>query len=394
MRNRYNERKKIELKNVTKIFGHSVDKALEMLGKGVSHKEVMKKTRCAVGAHNVSLDIPEGKTFVIMGLSGSGKSTIIRCINRLNEPTAGSVCIDGEDITQFDKTRLRELRRHKVAMVFQHFGLLSHRNVIENVEYGLEIKKIDKETRKKVALKALETVGLGGWEQYYPKQLSGGMKQRVGLARALANDPDILLMDEPFSALDPLIRRDMQSELLDLQDKMEKTIVFITHDMNEAFILGDMIALMKDGEVVQVGTPGDFLENPKNDYVKSFIEDIDKTRILKVRSIMEEPPLVFSLRESAHDAYEKMARAEVPAVYVLDDQKHIAGIVVCDDLTGTDECTLADAVRDDYTSVRRNVYIKDVLPLAEKSVYPLAVVDAAGVFRGIVTRTGLISGMV
>src|SRR5690554_112649 len=250
---------KIVVKNLTKVFGSRPRLALDRLKKGWTKKEILQKYGQTVGVNNVSFTIYEGEFFVIMGLSGSGKSTLIRCFNLLNRPTAGEILVDGENIVKYDQNRLRKFRQEKVAMVFQQFGLFTHRTVLGNIEYGLEIKGIDKNKRREIALNTLAEVGLKGWEDKMPQELSGGMQQRVGLARALANDPDILLMDEPFSALDPLNRREMQSELLDLQAKMKKTIVFITHDLNEAFKLGDRVAVMKDGSIVQIGTPEEIL---------------------------------------------------------------------------------------------------------------------------------------
>ena len=247
--------KKIEVNNLVKIFGSKPKLALKKLQQGWSKEKILKHTGQTVGVNNASFSVNEGEFFVIMGLSGSGKSTLIRCLNLLNIPDSGEIIVDGENIVKYDKNTLREFRQKKVAMVFQNFGLFTHRSVLGNVEYGLEIRNIDKDKRQKIALDALESVGLKGWEDKNPSELSGGMQQRVGLARALANNPDILLMDEPFSALDPLIRKDMQLELLEIQSKLKKTIIFITHDINEAFRLGDRVAVMKDGRIVQKRNP-------------------------------------------------------------------------------------------------------------------------------------------
>src|SRR5690625_156904 len=243
---------KIKLEHVSKIFGPNPTSIIPLIKEGKTKEEILEETNHTVGVYDASIDIQKGEVFVVMGLSGSGKSTLIRCFNLLNKPTTGSVYIDGEDITKVGNEGLKKVRQEKIAMVFQHFGLFTHRTVLENVEYGLEIRQIDKEERRAIAQENIEIVGLKGYEDKYPDELSGGMQQRVGLARALANDPDILLMDEPFSALDPLIRREMQSELLDIQERLQKTIIFITHDVNEAFKLGDRVAVMKDGHVVQI----------------------------------------------------------------------------------------------------------------------------------------------
>lgn len=231
---------------------------------------------------------------MIMGLSGSGKSTLIRCFNLLNKPTDGSILLDGQDITKCSKDELKKVRQEKIAMVFQHFGLFSHRTILANVEYGLEIRNIPKEKRREIAQQNIETVGLKGYEDKYPDELSGGMQQRVGLARALTNDPDILLMDEPFSALDPLIRREMQLELLDIQERLQKTIIFITHDVNEAFRIGDRVAVMKDGHVEQVGTPEEIIANPANEYISEFIKDIDRSKVFQASHIMTKPNALVS----------------------------------------------------------------------------------------------------
>jgi glycine betaine/proline transport system ATP-binding protein len=279
----------IDIKNVSMIFGTPNQREVvkEKFVSGMSLEDVKASSKATIAIHDINLSINKGELFVIVGLSGSGKSTLIRCLNLLNKPSMGSIEIDGEDITAFDQDQLRAFRRSKIAMVFQHFGLLSHRTVINNVAFGLEVQHIDEEERKAKAMEAIESVGLKGWEDKKPHQLSGGMKQRVGLARALVTNPEILLMDEPYSALDPLIRRDMQNELLSLEDNMNRTIVFITHDMNEAFKMGDRIALMKDGQIVQLGTPQSFFSHPANDYVKNFIQDVDKTQILRALTLKE-----------------------------------------------------------------------------------------------------------
>jgi len=269
---------KIEVKNLIKVYGSHTNKALELLQKGSTKEQILAKTGQTVAVNNVSLSVQSGETFVIMGLSGCGKSTILRCLNRLIDPTSGSVILDDKDITQLKSSELRKIRQTKMAMVFQQFALLPHRTVLQNTVYGLEVQGVPKEERENKAKKTLALVGLAGWENSYPDNLSGGMKQRVGLARALTNDPDILLMDEAFSALDPLIREEMQDELLNLQNKMNKTIVFITHDLSEALKLGDHIAFLRDGSLVQVGTPEEITEQPADDYVAKFVNIIRKQR--------------------------------------------------------------------------------------------------------------------
>ena len=269
---------KIKVTNLIKVYGSQTQKALEMLQKGFNKEQIIAKTGQTIAVNNVSFSVQAGETFVIMGLSGCGKSTILRCLNRLINPTSGSVLLDGVDITKHKPPELRQIRRTKMAMVFQQFALLPHRTVLQNAVYGLEVQSVPKEEREKRAEKTLALVGLAGWENSYPDNLSGGMKQRVGLARALTNDPDILLMDEAFSALDPLIREEMQEELLHLQKQMNKTIVFITHDLSEALKLGDHIAFVRDGSLVQVGTPEEITEQPADDYVAKFVKITMRTK--------------------------------------------------------------------------------------------------------------------
>jgi glycine betaine/proline transport system ATP-binding protein len=277
---------KIEIKNVYKIFGDSPSKVLPMVQDGASKEEVLEKTGHTVGLDNVSLSIEEGETFVCMGLSGSGKSTLIRHINRLIDPTSGEVLVEGTNVMDLDQNSLIEFRRHKMSMVFQRFGLFPHKTVIENVGYGLEIQGKTIEERNKIAMEKIESVGLNGFEHQYPNQLSGGMQQRVGLARALATNTNVMLMDEAFSALDPLIRSDMQKQLIDLQSELKKTIVFITHDLDESLRLGDHIGILNGGRLVQVGTPVDIIMNPADDYVKAFVKDVNRAKVLKAKVIM------------------------------------------------------------------------------------------------------------
>ena len=284
--------KKIVVKDATKIFGKSSGRAIQLLKDGKSKSEILKATGATVGVKQVSFDVNEGEIFVIMGLSGSGKSTLVRMLNRLIDPTMGKILLDGKDIVQMNKEQLRDVRRKKIGMVFQNFALFPHKTIVENTEYGLEIQGVSKKERNEKAIESLRLVGLAGYEEQYPKQLSGGMQQRVGLARALANNPDILLMDEAFSALDPLIRKDMQNELLQLHHDMQKTIIFITHDLDEALRIGDRIALMKDGEIVQIGSPEEILMSPSNEYVERFVEDVDLSKVLTAGHIMKKADTV------------------------------------------------------------------------------------------------------
>ena len=277
---------KIEINNIYKIFGNNPDSVMDMVKNGSTKDEVLEQTGHTVGLDNVSLNIEEGETFVCMGLSGSGKSTLIRHLNRLIDPTAGEIFIDGENVMSFNPDQLIDFRRHKMSMVFQRFGLFPHKTVMQNVGYGLEMQGKSEEERDKIAMEKIEAVGLNGFENQFPNQLSGGMQQRVGLARALATNSDIMLMDEAFSALDPLIRSDMQKQLIDLQSELKKTIVFITHDLDESLRLGDHIGILNAGKLVQVGTPVDIIMNPADDYVKAFVKDVNRAKVIKAKIIM------------------------------------------------------------------------------------------------------------
>jgi len=322
----------LSVSNLWKIFGKGSDKIIGTPDAELSRAELKKKSDCVVAVRDVSFDVAPGEVFVVMGLSGSGKSTLIRCLTRLIEPTAGDIVIDGQDLTKANESELRELRRHHTAMVFQHFGLLPHRQVIDNVAYGLEIRGESKKDRRARAGEIVDLVGLTGYEHSYPDQLSGGMQQRVGLARALANDPSLLLFDEPFSALDPLIRRDMQNEVIRLHHELGKTMVFITHDLAEALKLGDRILILRDGAVIQVGSPAEVVAAPADDYVKDFVSDVPRSHVLTLKWVMREPrpddstegPVMSSdtiVRKAA-----QAALASAHPVRVVDDGK-LVGIV-------------------------------------------------------------------
>ena len=289
---------KIEINNVYKIFGRNPKSVLPMVKEGSSKEEILEKTGHTVGLDNVSMKIEEGEIFVCMGLSGSGKSTLIRHLNRLIDPTEGEILVEGTDVMTLSQQKLIDFRRHKMSMVFQRFGLFPHKTVIQNVGYGLEIQGITDEERKKICMNKIEAVGLSGFENQYPNQLSGGMQQRVGLARALATDTDIMLMDEAFSALDPLIRSDMQKQLIDLQSQLKKTIVFITHDLDESLRLGDHIGILNAGKLVQVGTPEEIIMNPADDYVKAFVKDVNRAKVIKAKIIMKKPNEVSNIDKS------------------------------------------------------------------------------------------------
>ena len=320
----------VEVRNVWKVFGANTPRAIEMSSGGATRSEVLAATGCTVGVRDVSFSVARGETFVVMGLSGSGKSTLVRCLSRLIEPSSGEVYIDGDDVLAMSPAQLREVRRTKMSMVFQHFGLFPHRRVIDNVAYGLEVQHRPKAERRERAMGVLEKVGLTAWANHYPQQLSGGMQQRVGLARALALDPGILLFDEPFSALDPLIRREMQDELIRLQQEEQRTIVFITHDFAEAIRLGDRVAIMKDGQLDQIGTPEELVLNPATDYVREFVTDVPRERVLRAGSVMAAPAPGASVAVSRSARISEVLAALVSSdapVAVLDDADRVIGSI-------------------------------------------------------------------
>lgn len=388
---------KIEVKNVTKIFGNNPSKALKLLEQGFSKDEVLEKTGQAVGVKDVTFKVEAGETFVVMGLSGSGKSTLIRCLNLLLRPTAGSVIVDGEDITAMKGEDVRLFRQHKQAMVFQQFALFPHRTIIDNVSFGLEIQKVSLEERHERARKTLEIVGLKGWEDNYPEQLSGGMQQRVGLARALTVDADILFMDEAFSALDPLIRREMQDELLDLQQKMNKTIVFITHDLDEALKIGDRVALMKDGIVVQIGTPEEILTEPANEYVAKFVEDVDLAKVLTAEGIMQKPGITAFPKDGPRVALRKMKEKGISSIFVVDRERRLIGYVLAEEAAKAAERgdqDLSNIIVKDVTTVAPDNTLNDLFELSVDAPVPLVVVDDDNKILGIIVRGTLLAGLV
>lgn len=386
----------IKLENVSKIFGSKPKSVIPMVKEGMSKDDILAKTGHTVGVYNASLEVKKGEVFVIMGLSGSGKSTLIRCFNLLNKPTTGSVYIDGEDIANSGKSTLKKVRQEKIAMVFQHFGLFNHRTVLANVEYGLEVRHYSKEERRNIAMKNIEIVGLKGYEDKYPDELSGGMQQRVGLARALANDPDILLMDEPFSALDPLIRREMQLELLDIQERLQKTIIFITHDVNEAFKLGDRVAVMKDGHVVQIGTPEEIIEQPANNYISEFIKDIDRSKVIQAEHVMIKPNALVSTKDGLNVAIKEMEENNISSVFVVDRRREVKGLVTIDDAVKgiKEKKSLQDVLKTDINIVKQDEYVSDLIPKTLESSFPLAVVDDEEKLVGFILRVHVLAGLI
>ncbi|MBN2232166.1 MAG: glycine betaine/L-proline ABC transporter ATP-binding protein [Deltaproteobacteria bacterium] len=388
--------KKICVRNVSKVFGPHPERALKLLADGADKEEILEKTGQAVGLADTSFDVYEGEILVIMGLSGSGKSTLIRCLNLLNRPTAGSITIDGEELTTAGQDQLLRIRQSKFGMVFQHFALFPHRTVQQNAAYGLEIQHMEAAVRAEKARDALKLVGLEGWEDSYPRQLSGGMQQRVGLARALAVDPDILLMDEAFSALDPLIRRDMQHELISLQARMQKTIVFITHDLDEALKIGDRIILMKDGRIVQIGTPEDILENPSNRYVEKFVEDVDKSKVLTIASIMGRAKVVAYPKDGPRTALHKMRDEGISSIFVVDRDYTFRGLLTADRAAEAVEHhrkPIDEFYERDIQAVKPDDPVNTLFPIMAETAKPVPVVDEDGKLQGVVVRGNLLAGL-
>jgi glycine betaine/proline transport system ATP-binding protein len=384
----------IEVQSLTKVFGNDPKRAYRLLEEGWSKERIAKEAKLTVGVNRVSFSIEQGEIFVIMGLSGSGKSTLVRLLNRLIEPTSGKVLINGRDIVQLNAEELRQVRRKTISMVFQKFALFPHRTVLENVEYGLEIQGESREIRRKKAQDTLALVGLAGWEDKRPEELSGGMQQRVGLARGLANDPDILLMDEAFSALDPLIRKDMQDELLELQSTMKKTIIFITHDLDEALRIGDRIALMKDGAVVQIGTPEEILTHPANAYVERFVEDVDLSKVLTAANVMIRAETI-TMDRGPRVALQLMRDRGISNLYVVDKSRKLLGVVTAEASAEAARSgrTLEDILIRDMTTVPPEVLLGELFDTVSSAKIPVAVVDERQRLLGIIIRGAVLSAL-
>ncbi len=385
---------KIQVKGLSKVFGNQPKKALELRDEGLKRPEILDKTGQTLGLSNITFDVKEGELLVIMGLSGSGKSTLIRCLNRLIEPTEGDIIIDGENIPKLSEKELLECRRRHFSMVFQHFALFPHRSVQLNAEYGLEIRGIDKAERAQKARDALKQVGLDGWEDALPSQLSGGMQQRVGLARALANDSSVLLMDEAFSALDPLIRKDMQQELLELQHRMKKTTIFITHDLDEAINIGDRIILLKDGEVVQSGTPEDILTNPADDYVARVVEGVDMSRILTARHAMR--PVRATAREDdgPRTVLRKLSENGLDSIYVTSRERKLLGLIeadVADQAARDGKQSIEGLIHDDFPKVGPDEPLHNLFAMFNEKSYPIAVIDGDQRLLGVVVKGAVLA---
>jgi len=385
----------LEARKVSKIYGYGKAEAARLMQSGCDKGEVYRQTGATVALWDVSFQVREGEVFVIIGLSGSGKSTIIRCFNQLVRPTDGHVLFEGREIDTMNRRELIDFRRNKVSMVFQNFGLFTHRTVIENVAYGLEVRGVSRSKRCERAMELIGMVGLDGWENKPISSLSGGMKQRVGIARALANDPEVLLMDEPFSALDPLIRRDMQFELISLQRRLGKTILFITHDIDEAFKLGDTVSIMRDGKIVQTGTPETLSAKPADQYVRQFIESADRTQVLSVRRIMITPSCLVREHDDPANAIREMNRHGFSSAYVVDQKMRLKGVLSLDAALKARQTGEGIALMIDRSppTAAQEALISDVMPMTTNSPCPIAIVDAEGVLKGIVTRAAIIASM-
>ena len=386
----------IEVKGLWKIFGNKPERVLEPEHVTKSRAELQEELGVVVALRNISFAVNAGQIFVVMGLSGSGKSTLVRCLIRLIKASRGQIYFDGEDILTYSPEQLLQFRRSKVAMVFQHYALLPHRRVLDNVAYGLEIRGMEKEDRYNTASETIETVGLKGWEDYYPREMSGGMQQRVGLARALAVNPDVLLMDEPFSGLDPLIRREMQDQLVSLQSKLHKTIVFITHDLNEALKVGDRIAIMRDGEIIQEGSPEEIVTLPSDDYVAEFVRDVARAKVIRAKAIMREPDVVAYERQGPRTALHAMMNHGIDAVFLIARDFTLRGILTREqarELASQRTATLDGAQVVEAVTADLDDLIETIVPKAAETEHPIAVVGSNGSLLGEIPRGAVLMGI-
>ncbi|WP_017430961.1 quaternary amine ABC transporter ATP-binding protein [Vreelandella jeotgali] len=384
-----NQNVKIKVRGLSKVFGKHPEKALELRNQGMKRPEILEQTGQTLGLSNIDFDVHEGELLVVMGLSGSGKSTLIRCLNRLIDTSEGEIVIDDENIPDLSEKALLECRRRHFSMVFQNFALFPHRTVQKNAEFGLEVRNISKSERFKLARNSLAQVGLDGWEDAYPSQLSGGMQQRVGLARALANDASVLLMDEAFSALDPLIRKDMQQELMQLQAETQKTTVFITHDLDEALNIGDRIVLLKDGEIVQNGTPEEILTNPADDYVRRFIEGVDMSRILTAENAMRRVRETARETDGPRTVLHKMRENSIDSIYVMGRNRKLLGLLEVDAASqaidqGAD--TVLDYMTQDFRRVKPDEPMQNLFAMFSEKGFPIAVEDDEERLLGVVVK--------
>ncbi len=392
----YKDNVKISCQHLWKIFGPHPDTAWKLALKGGSRNDIMEQTGHVLAVKDVSFDVHDSEIFVVMGLSGSGKSTIIRCINRLINPTKGDIFIDDDNVTKMNPVKLRKLRRHKLSMVFQNFGLFPHRSVIENVAFGLEIRGESKSVRANKAMEALEQVELAGWENARLSSLSGGMQQRVGLARALAVNSEIILMDEPFSALDPLIRRQLQDEFLKLRDRIKRTIIFITHDLAEALKLGDRIGIMKDGEIVQIGTPQEIVSQPANSYVREFVKDVPRTKLISAENIMQDPKSVVWSNFEVDVAVREMVAKQTSISFVTDSQHRLIGVVTMKQAVDTPKdsiMTLGKIVQSEVPTISPSGTLEEALSKLAETEIPLAVLDEHRHLLGVISRETIIQAI-
>ena len=388
---------KVICQSLWKVFGPQPESIFEIVNNGATKQEVLEQTGHVIAVKDVSFEVRENEIFVVMGLSVSGKSTLVRCINRLIEPTKGTVLVDGADISQMDNAELQELRRHKMSMVFQNFGLLPHRSVLENVIFGLELRGEHKKERQEKAIQALDLVGLKGWEKSRIAELSGGMQQRVGLARSLAVDSEIILMDEPFSALDPLIRRQMQDEFINLSSVVKKTVIFITHDLIEALKLGERIAIMKDGEIVQTDVPEEIVAHPADDYVSEFVRDVPRGKVVLAQSIMKQPSVIVGIDQSIEVVIEEMRAKRTNITFVVGADDRLKGIVTMEQATATlarKKLTKAGEVaQKEFPSTSPDTPVEQILSLVAEGNIPVAVLDEKQHLLGIISRKALIQSM-
>lgn len=387
----------LRVEQVTKIFGPRTEQALEMVRAGRTKTEILEATGATVAIYQASFEVERGEIFVIMGLSGSGKSTLVRCLNRLIDPTAGKIFIGDDEITAADPATLREIRRRKIAMVFQQFSLFPHLSIVENAAYGLRVQGVPADERRRRALVVLEQMGLASWADAGIDDLSGGMQQRVGLARALATEPDILLMDEPFSALDPLIRRDLQDELIRLRSDFDKTIVFITHDLDEALKLGDRVAVMKDGIIHQIGTPEEILQAPATEYVALFVEGANPQHVLNASHIMQKPDALIRASDGPRVALREMQAEGLSSVFAIERDGTLAGLVLADDAIEAikrGETNVRSIVVTDVPKVSPDTPMDELVAIGAEARYPVAVVDEANRLQGIVVRVNILSGLI
>ncbi len=387
----------IQVEDLWKIFGDNVEQCYSPEMRRANKTTILEKTGCVVAIKEISFEVQQGEFFVIMGLSGSGKSTLIRCILRLINPTAGRILIKGDDICSYDEQQLTSLRRKTTAMVFQQFGLFPHRNVLDNVAYGLKVQGIAEEERYIRAREVIDKVGLKGWESYLPSTLSGGMQQRVGIARALATEPEILLLDEPFSGLDPLIRRQMQDELIGLQAEVQKTILFVTHDLDEALKLGSRIAIMRDGEIIQVGTPEDVITTPGDAYVREFVQDASPAKVITAKNIMEQPNVLLYEWQGPKAAMQTFRTTKTNSIFLVSHTGVLLGLVTLERLAKLIRNrgnSLKEALEPDLPTCTADTVIEELFPLAVSTSHPIPVVDEAGRFMGEIYNSTIMISMI